>query len=137
MLDGNNFLKTMLRLTRGNPGKTFKVVNDQYGSPTWSYTLARQIKAVIDCRASGIFHATSEGHCSWYELACAFLEELGEPHCFVPCTTEEFPTAAKRPANSILENRHLNELDLNVFEDWKSELGRFTGAFMKQEGISA
>ncbi|MCK4564673.1 MAG: dTDP-4-dehydrorhamnose reductase [Verrucomicrobia bacterium] len=133
-LNGNNFLKTMLRLTRQNPEKTFTVVNDQFGSPTWSHTLARQVKAVVEHRASGVFHATSEGHCSWYELACAFLDELGEAHCFVPCTTEEFPTAAQRPANSILENRHLKDLELNVFEDWKVELVRFANEFVKQEG---
>jgi dTDP-4-dehydrorhamnose reductase len=122
---GKNFLKTMLRLTLQNPGREFKVVNDQYGSPTWSYTLARQIRAVAESRATGTFHATSEGHCTWYELACAFLDELNIEHNFVPCGTDEFPTPTRRPANSILENKHAKELGINVFKDWKTELKNF------------
>ena len=122
---GKNFLKTMLRLTLQNPDKEFKVVNDQFGSPTWSHTLARQIAAVIETRATGIFHATSEGYCSWYDLACTFLEEMGVEHHFVPCSSEEYPTPAKRPANSILENAHAKQLGINQFADWKKELKRF------------
>jgi dTDP-4-dehydrorhamnose reductase len=122
---GNNFLKTMLRLTLQNPGKEFKVVHDQYGSPTWSYTLARQIRAVVEKGEPGLFHATSEGYCTWYELACAFLDGLGVQHNFIPCGTEEFPTPTKRPLNSILENGHAKELGINVFSDWKDELQLF------------
>lgn len=127
---GKNFLKTMLRLTLQNPGKEFKVVADQYGSPTWSYTLARQIRVVAEKRATGVFHASSEGYCTWYDFACAFLEGLGIDHNFVPCATEEFPTPTKRPANSILENARAKELGINVFHDWKDELKMF----MEQNG---
>ena len=123
--NGGNFLKTMLRLTLQNPGKEFKVVNDQYGSPTWSHTLARQIQRVAGHQATGIFHATSEGYCTWYELACAFLDGLGVEHNFVPCSTDEFPTPTKRPANSILENARLKELGINLFMDWNEELKLF------------
>lgn len=122
---GNNFLKTMLRLTTENPGKAFKVVNDQFGSPTCSYTLARQIQSVVDCRETGVFHATSEGYCTWYDLACAFLDRLGIEHHFVPCGTDEFPTPTKRPANSILANVRLKELGINLFGDWKEELSAY------------
>jgi len=123
---GKNFLKTMLRLTLQNPDREFKVVNDQYGSPTWSHTLARQIRAVIEREATGVYHASSEGYCTWYALACAFLNELGVRHRFIPCSSEEFPTPTKRPANSILENAHAKELGINVFGDWKDELSEFT-----------
>lgn len=122
---GKNFLKTMLRLTLQNPGKEFKVVNDQFGSPTWARTLAQQIAAVIDARATGIFHATSEGYCSWYDLACDLLEKLGIEHHFVPCSSDEYPTPAKRPNNSILENVELKNLGLNVSKHWKVELEEF------------
>lgn len=122
---GKNFLKTMLRLTLQNPGKEFKVVNDQYGSPTWSYTLARQIRAIAEREAHGIFHASSEGYCTWYNLACAFLDQLGIVHRFIPCTSEEFPTPTKRPSNSILENAHAKQLGINVFKDWNDELIAF------------
>ncbi|MDZ8117312.1 dTDP-4-dehydrorhamnose reductase [Pontiella agarivorans] len=123
--NGNNFLKTMLRLTLQHPGKTFKVVNDQYGSPTWSMTLAKQIRAVVDAEATGIFHASSEGYCTWYDLASSFLDQLNIEHHFVPCTSDEFPTPTKRPQNSILENGHAKALGLNIFKDWKTELDEF------------
>ena len=126
--NGKNFLKTMLRLTLQNPDKEFKVVSDQFGSPTWSYTLARQIAAVIETKATGLFHATSEGHCNWYDLTCAFLDEMGVEHHFVPCSSEEYPTPAKRPVNSILENSHAKQLGLNIFSDWKEELTHFVRA---------
>ena len=122
---GKNFLKTMLRLTLQNPGKEFKVVDDQYGSPTWSRTLAHQIRAVVENQVTGVFHASSEGYCTWYNLACAFLGELGIEQHFVPCTTDEFPTPTKRPANSILENGRAKELGINVFKDWEVELREF------------
>jgi dTDP-4-dehydrorhamnose reductase len=122
---GKNFLKTMLRLTLQNPDKELKVVSDQFGSPTWSYTLARQVRAVAEKRAAGIFHASSEDYCSWFDLACRFLEKLGVEHPFVPCTSDEFPSPTKRPTNSILENAHLKELGINVFKGWDEELGDF------------
>ncbi len=123
--NGNNFLKTMLRLTLQNPEKEFKVVNDQYGSPTHSHTLARQLKALVEHRATGIFHATSEGYCTWYELACTFLEKLGIEHHFVPCSTSEFPTPTKRPENSILENARLKDMGINLFSTWEDELSAY------------
>lgn len=123
--NGNNFLKTMLRLTLQNPGKEFKVVADQYGSPTWSYTLARQIQAVIEQQATGIFHASSEGYCTWFDLVCRFLGELGVEHHLVPCSTDEFPTPTPRPSNSILENAYAKDLGINVFSDWDNELKMF------------
>ena len=122
---GKNFLKTMLRLAMQNPEKELRVVNDQFGSPTWSHTLARQIAAVVGARASGIFHATSEGHCSWYDLANRFLSLMDVPYKIVPCASEEYPTPARRPKNSILENAHAKQLGLNVFNDWKEDLTRF------------
>jgi dTDP-4-dehydrorhamnose reductase len=122
---GKNFLKTMLRLAVQNPQKEIRVVNDQFGSPTWSLTLARQIKAVIGAGICGVFHATSEGHCSWFDLASHFLKRMEVPHRIVPCTTTEYPTPAKRPVNSILENSALKSAEINLFRDWNVELARF------------
>lgn len=122
---GKNFLKTMLRLALQNPEREIRVVKDQFGSPTWSHTLARQIAAVIKARAVGVFHATSEGYCSWYDLAERFLSLMEVPHRIAPCTTAEYPTPARRPQNSILENAALKQQGLNIFEDWAVELERF------------
>ena len=123
--NGKNFLKTMLRLALQNPEREIRVVNDQFGSPTWSYTLARQIAAVVDAKATGIFHATSEGYCSWYDLASRFLQLMDVPYRMAPCTTAEYPTPARRPKNSILENGLLKQRRLNVFDSWEVELEHF------------
>jgi dTDP-4-dehydrorhamnose reductase len=122
---GKNFLKTMLRLALQNPEKEIRVVNDQFGSPTWSHTLARQIAAVINARSVGVFHATSGGYCSWYDLASRLLQLMDVPHRIAPCTTAEYPTPARRPQNSILENAALKHQGLNIFENWDVELECF------------
>ena len=122
---GKNFLKTMLRLALQNPDREVRVVNDQFGSPTWSLTLARQIEAVVRARAPGLFHATSEGYCSWFDLASRFLGLMDVPHRISPCTTAEYPTPARRPVNSILENTALKKAGLNLFKDWSAELEGF------------
>ncbi len=130
---GHNFLKTMLKLALNNPEDEIRVVNDQYGSPTWSYGLALQIQRIIDTDAGGIYHATAEGYCTWFELAEYFLNKMEVPHTIVPCTSEEFPTRAKRPKNSILENRHLKEKGINIMSPWQDDIDRFVSSF--REGL--
>jgi dTDP-4-dehydrorhamnose reductase len=124
-VNGHNFLKTMLKLSLRSSDTKIKVVNDQFGSPTWSYRLAHQIERLVETNAQGIFHATSEGHCTWYELAVYFLKKMNVPHTIIPCTTEEYPTPAPRPMNSILENRNLKEKGMNIMADWKSDVDEF------------
>ena len=128
-IQGQNFLRTMLNLAMKAPKREIKVVNDQFGSPTWTYRLARQIAGLIESGGQGTYHATSEGYCTWYELATDFLDKMGVPHLFVPCSTEEYPTPAKRPMNSILENQRLKESGLNLMQDWKSDLDEFVVRF--------
>lgn len=122
---GQNFLKTMLTLALKDPQREIKIVNDQFGSPTWSYRLALQIAKLIESRGHGTYHATSEGYCTWYKLATYFLGKMGVPHSFVPCTTAEYPTPAARPMNSILENKRLKESGINLMQGWKSDLDEF------------
>ena len=124
-ISGYNFLKTMLKLSLKNSDNKIKVVNDQFGSPTWSYRLALQIQKLIETNDQGIFHATSEGYCTWYELAVYFLKKMDVPHTIIPCTTEEYPTPTARPMNSILENRNLKEKGMNVMVDWKTDVDEF------------
>jgi dTDP-4-dehydrorhamnose reductase len=124
-INGNNFLKTMLKLALKNPDNQIKVVNDQFGSPTWSYRLALQIAEIIDANEQGVYHATAEGHCSWYELAKYFLNKMDVPHAVVPCSSDEYPTPAKRPKNSILENRHLKAKGINIMEHWRDDVDQF------------
>ena len=127
--NGQNFLKTMLNLALGDPEREIKVVHDQFGSPTWSYRLAEQIEKVMDADKNGIFHATSENYCTWYDLATAFLDDMEVPNGFIPCTTRDYPTPAKRPLNSILENQRLKAEGLNVMGDWRADLTQFVTLF--------
>ncbi|MDA3798287.1 MAG: dTDP-4-dehydrorhamnose reductase [Kiritimatiellae bacterium] len=123
--NGNNFLKTMKRLAVEDSERVIKVVSDQFGCPTLSRTLAKQIKEVVKNEATGLFHATGEGYCSWYEFAKTFLEMSHIPFSMEPCSTEEYPTPAKRPSNSILENKRLKDLNINVMVNWQDDLAEF------------
>jgi len=128
-IGGKNILKTFLRLALDKTRGQIKVVNDQFGSPTWAYRLALQIAGLIEADGRGTFHATSEGYCTWYELAVRFLSKMGVPCKIVPCTTEEYPTPTRRPRNSILENRRLKETGINIMADWKHDVDKFVALF--------
>lgn len=131
-IGNKNFLKTMLRLALNDPDRTIKVVNDQYGSLTWSWRLALQIERLLASDLTGILHATAEGHSTWYEGARYFLDCMEVPYSMVPCTTAEYPTPAKRPANSILENGRLKEAGLNLMIDWKEDVRLFAERYRDQ-----
>ncbi|MBF0210033.1 MAG: dTDP-4-dehydrorhamnose reductase [Desulfamplus sp.] len=131
-INGNNFLKTMLKLALLTPDREIKVVNDQFGSPTWSLRLALQIERILNINGQGIYHATAEGYCSWYELALYFLKQMGIKANIVPCSTKEYPVAAKRPANSILDNRRLKNSDNNLMTGWRYGLDNFVARFGQQ-----
>jgi dTDP-4-dehydrorhamnose reductase len=92
---GKNFVDTMLMLSQKM--ESVKVVNDQFGKPTYAVDLARKTKELLRLPA-GIYHITNEGVCSWYEFACAIIKNT------VPCTSDEFPRKAKRPKYSVLTN---------------------------------
>ncbi|MDP3479227.1 MAG: dTDP-4-dehydrorhamnose reductase [Desulfoprunum sp.] len=127
--NGKNFLKTMLRLSLAAPERELKVVNDQYGSLTWSYTLAQQIQKLLRSDMTGIVHATSEGYSTWYEAARHFLEAMQVPHALQPCTTADYPTPAHRPANSILANKRLDEADISTFVSWQEDADTFVDMY--------
>nr|HDN00036.1 dTDP-4-dehydrorhamnose reductase [Deltaproteobacteria bacterium] len=131
-IHGRNFLKTILRTALKNPDKKLKVVNDQFGSPTWSYRLALQISALIEKKGRGIYHAAGEGYCTWYELAGHFLLEMGVQNSLTPCTSEEYPTPALRPRNSILENRRLKKTGNNLMINWFHDVNQFVSNFQEQ-----
>jgi dTDP-4-dehydrorhamnose reductase len=114
----------MLRLAVQDPERTLRVVNDQAGCPTWSYRLALQIEAILKTE-KGVFHAVGEGRCTWYDLAGCFLDAMEAPHRLEPCTTEAYPTPARRPANSILENQRLQDAGLCVMKPWDADVIAF------------
>lgn len=129
---GGNFLKTMLRLAIADGDRELKVVNDQYGSLTWSYTLALQIQKLLSSDIQGIVHATSDGYSTWYEAACYFLDRMDVKHNLQPCTTADYPTAAHRPANSILSNNRLDKAGISSFISWQEDLDTFVDKYREQ-----
>ncbi len=131
-MGGPSFIKSIISAGAAKSGKALKVVNDQIGSPTWTYRLAEQIRVLIEKKGRGTYHATAEGYCSRYQCATFILEKLGLNVPIEPCTTKEYPTPAKRPANSILENRLLKKQGINVMRDWKEDLNEFLDTFGKQ-----
>ena len=122
---GANFLKTMLRLAEQTDGAPLKVVQDQFGSPTWTRTLAKQIRQIVEHEITGVIHATSEGYGSWYDFAVAIFNEMGIDQVVKPCDSSAYPTPAQRPKNSILENETLKRAEINQFKDWRAELRHF------------
>lgn len=122
---GQNFLKLILKLALDPKVPEIRVVADQYGSPTWAYRLARQLTRLLEAEAEGLFHASAEGYCSRYEQAAFFLEQLKIEKPLRPCASWEFPAAATRPLNSILENRRLKLAGLNLMRPWQEDLATF------------
>ncbi|MCD6533895.1 MAG: sugar nucleotide-binding protein, partial [Deltaproteobacteria bacterium] len=124
-INGHNFLKTMLRLVLAEPGRDRKVVADQFGCLTWSRTLAQQLQSLVESGKRGLYHGVGEGSASWFQVAVRFLELMEVEHCLVPCTTAEYPTPARRPANSILLNRRLKDDGLLLMRPWQEDLELF------------
>ncbi|MBU1568099.1 MAG: dTDP-4-dehydrorhamnose reductase [Proteobacteria bacterium] len=129
---GKNFLKTILKLVLGNPERQLKVVDDQHGALTWSLTLTQQINRILRSDLTGIMHATSEEHSTWYGAACYFLDAMGVSYSMRPCTTAEYPTPAHRPANSILENKVLKDAGIATFVSWQEDIDKFVAGNREQ-----
>jgi dTDP-4-dehydrorhamnose reductase len=122
---GDSFLKKILKSALEGGQKSISVVDDQFGSPTWSYRVAQQIKVLIENGKEGVYHATSEGYCSRYGWAKCFLDRMEIKTPVVSCVTKDYPTPAGRPLNSILENRQLKREGLNVMPNWQKDLDLF------------
>ncbi len=119
---GSNFVKTIARLAREQ--ETLRVVDDQIGSPTWSYQLAAALVALgLAPVEPGIWHCSGAGQTSWYGLAGAIFSELGlDPARITPTTTAEFPRRAPRPAYSVLSNRKWLAAGLPGLPPWRDAL---------------
>lgn len=124
-LNGKNFIKTMLSV--GKKYDTVRVVNDQIGTPTYTYDLARLLVDMAKTEKYGYYHATNEGgYISWYEFACEIFRQAGYPTKVIPVTTQEYGLSkAKRPFNSRLDKSKLVENGFTPLPDWKDALGRY------------
>lgn len=112
---GKNFVETMLALKAKDE---LKVVNDQYGCPTWTVELANGIVDIIENKEFGIYHVCGSGNTSWYEFAKEIFEIERIKTNLKPCSTEEFPRPAKRPKYSIMDNN-------GICRNWKVALKEY------------
>lgn len=124
-LNGNNFIKTMLRLSEKY--SELRVVNDQIGTPTYTYDLARLLVDMILTDKYGYYHATNEGgYISWYDFACEIFRQSGKNVKVIPVTTAEYGLSkAKRPFNSRLDKSNLMESGFEPLPEWKDALRRY------------
>ena len=122
-INGNNFIKTMIRL--GKEKESINVVADQIGSPTYTYDLAQLVRSMVNSEKYGVYHATNEGTCSWYEFALEIFKNLNIEIDVNPVTSEEYVTVAKRPKNSRLSKEKLIQNGFTKLPPWKDALKRY------------
>ena len=122
-VNGKNFIKTMLNL--GKTRDSLTVVNDQFGSPTYTYDLARLLVDMVETDKYGIYHATNEGICTWYEFACEIFKQAGMNVKVSPVSADEYPAKAKRPSNSRMSKEKLTENGFEKLPTWQDALGRY------------
>ena len=131
---GNNFVKTMRKLAATKPEIT--VVNDQRGNPTNANDLAHHLLKLAPTEEYGIYHCTGSGECSWYDFAVKIVEYSGLPGKVKPCTTEEYPTPAKRPAYSSLDNLMLRCTVGDEMRDWDVALREYIQKLDQMEELA-
>ncbi|BFK19700.1 dTDP-4-dehydrorhamnose reductase [Mediterraneibacter glycyrrhizinilyticus] len=122
-VNGKNFIKTMLKLSETHD--ELNVVDDQIGSPTYTYDLAVLLVDMIETEKYGRYHATNEGLCSWYEFACEIFRQAGRDVKVNPVSSDEFPTKAKRPHNSRMDKSKLTENGFTPLPAWQDALKRY------------
>jgi dTDP-4-dehydrorhamnose reductase len=128
-IHGNNFVKSIVKQAVKKKPKALKVVDDQFGSPTWAYRLALQVRELLHYDGKGTYHATSEGYCSRLECAEFIINKLGLKRKVEPCSIRDFEDSAKRPSNCLLENRLLKKQGFSIMRDWKEDMDVFLEKF--------
>ncbi|MDO4477821.1 MAG: dTDP-4-dehydrorhamnose reductase [Lachnospiraceae bacterium] len=133
-VNGKNFIKTMLNLAKTHD--TLRVVNDQIGTPTYTYDLARLVVDMMETDKYGIYHVTNEGdYISWYDFACAIMKEGGADHVTVnPCTSAEYGAQAVRPFNSRMNRSKITENGFTPLPTWQDALKRYV-AILKDNNL--
>ena len=133
---GNNFLKTMLRLT--SERESISVVNDQIGTPTYAADLADTIVAIIEGgkaeRNEGIYHFSNEGVCSWYDFAREIARVAGNRECkILPCLSSEYPSKVSRPAYSVLDKSKIKRTFGTTIPHWRESVERCINKLMSKK----
>ncbi len=131
-MNGKNFIKTMLSVGKKYP--EVRVVNDQIGTPTYTYDLARLLVDMIQTDKYGYYHATNEGgYISWYDFTVEIFRQAGYDTKVTPVTTEEYGLSkAARPFNSRLEKKKLVENGFRPLPTWQDALERYLKALVEE-----
>ena len=129
-LNGNNFIKTMLNV--GKKYEELRVVNDQVGTPTYTFDLSRLLVDMIETDKYGYYHATNEGgYISWYDFACEIFRQAGYSTSVIPVTTEEYGVSkAARPFNSRLDKSKLTDMGFEPLPTWQDAVNRYLKEIM-------
>ncbi|MGY6213103.1 dTDP-4-dehydrorhamnose reductase [Cytobacillus firmus] len=122
-INGNNFVKTMLRL--GETRDELNVVGDQFGSPTYTLDLAKLLIEMIKTDKYGVYHASNEGYCSWADFAQEIFRQSNIKVKVNSISTEEYPTRAARPKNSRMSKQKLMDNGFNPLPRWQDAVERY------------
>jgi len=129
-----NFIEKILAAAKTRPA--LRVVNDQRGSPTFAFDVAEKMIGLIGVEATGVFHLTNEGECSWFEFAREALREAGVENVEVqPATAAEFGAKAPRPAYWTLDNARLREMGLPPMPHWRDSLTEYFRRRAEEDAI--
>lgn len=122
-VNGKNFIKAILN--KAKTVDTLTVVNDQFGSPTYTFDLAKLLVDMIQSDKYGFYHATNEGICTWYEFACEIIRQAGLNTKVLPVSADQYPAKAKRPTNSRMSKEKLTENGFEKLPAWQDALKRY------------
>jgi dTDP-4-dehydrorhamnose reductase len=120
---GSNFIEKIIDLSGKKSELT--VVNDEILTPTYTFPLAYQIRALVQTKEYGLYHATNNGSCSWFEFAVDALRLAGIKIPVVPVSSTVFPSTVKRPQYSVLNNSKLGRMGLDRMPEWKQSLAEY------------
>ncbi|MBE0460233.1 MAG: dTDP-4-dehydrorhamnose reductase [Candidatus Aminicenantes bacterium] len=120
---GKNFVDTIVE--QANKGRTIRVVNDQWITPTSTEELAQKVLELIQSRQYGLYHLTNEGECTWFGFAQKIFKIIGQKPDLEPVTTEQYGAKAKRPPYSVLENKRAKDIGLTDFSYWEEALRNY------------
>lgn len=132
---GLNFVELMLKLSRER--EEVRVVDDEFVTPTPTADIARQLVTLSGTSEYGLYHATAEGSCSWYEFARAIFDLTGTKIRLERARPGEFPAKVFRPKYSVLENRELKQKSLNIFTTWQTGLQSYLAGRSQQRNLAA
>lgn len=125
-IHGHNFIKTILNKVLKDGVNEFSMISDQYGTPTSTISLAKQLKVIIENNLTGIIHASCNGSCTWYDFAVKIINllNLNNVH-FKPCSSSDYLSKVVRPSNSTLRNKVLQSQGLDIMPYWEEALEEF------------